>query len=169
MMRAGLCFICLVMVFGGSFAEAGLMTYNSRAAFNAAAPGLPVEDFEEGRFASFPELHEFLGPLTEAGANGFRGDVVFLPGEILPGLTIEAPINAELVLIGPPTFAPSKSIGPNRNGDTLNLSFDPGVKAIGLDLYPDPFPVPPFGLTISVFGPSGLLAIFPDLTETFFV
>ncbi len=110
----------------------GVVLYDNRAAFNADAPGLPLEDWEEGH-VSGPFI--FCNPPLNTSSN----DACFLPGEILPGLEFQdAPLGGgsdQVGLGGPGSWSmPSKFVYSNYSVETTNLFFTPTVTAIGLDL-----------------------------------
>ena len=131
-------------------ASAALLTFDTRAAFNAAAPGLPVEDFEEGNIGA-GGVGGFDDPLDSSTNNAF-----FAPGEILTGLTLEASTEEgdDLFILGPGLFSnPSIVVGANFFDASLDLLFS-GASAIGLDIgsvFADST------VTVSVFGPGDLL------------
>ena len=112
-------------------AHATTITFGTRAAFNLAAPGLPIEDFEEaavaaGGVATIPD------PLSSATNNA-----VFATGTILPGLTLSTPDahNPDDLAVAGAGFAsnPSKAVYANFFTDTLDLTFA-GTNAVGLDI-----------------------------------
>lgn len=113
-------------------APVGVVLYDSRAAFNADAPGLPIEDWEEGHVTG-PFV--FCNPPLNSASN----DACFLPGEILPGLEYQdAPLGGgadHVGLGGPGSWSmPSKFVYANIGIETSNLIFTPTVTAIGLDI-----------------------------------
>lgn len=110
----------------------GVVTYDDRATFNADAPGLPVEDWEEGH-VSGPFV--FCNPPLNSSSN----DACFLPGEILPGLEFQdAPLGGGSQHVGLGAAGlfsmPSKFVYANVSADTTNLFFTPTVTAVGVDL-----------------------------------
>ena len=142
-------------------ASAGLILFNSRAAFDAAAPGLPIEDFEEAATAPF---QAFPGPLDSTSSN-----VAFSPGDILAGVTFSAAGVGELLVLNPGNFgAPSAILGPNTFTDDLIMAFGTGVNAVGFDL----FSFSGTGnIAVNIFDSGGLIsstALFIDTTGTFF-
>jgi hypothetical protein len=115
-----------------AFSPSGIVLYDNRATFNAAAPGLPVEDWEEGHVTG-PFI--FCNPPLNSNSN----DACFLPGEILPGLEFQdAPLGGgsdHVGLGGPGSWSmPSKFVYSNYSVETTNLFFTPTVTAIGVDL-----------------------------------
>lgn len=115
-------------------ADALLIFYNTRAAFDADNPGLPIEDFEEAR----------IGPGAVAAMNGnldkFTNNAFFMPGEIIDGLRLrETPprgVNG-LAITGANFGAPgaTKSVFANFFVDTLNLTYyNNDTMATGMDL-----------------------------------
>jgi hypothetical protein len=110
----------------------GVVIYDTRSAFNTDAPGLPVEDWEEGHVTG-PFV--FCNPPLNANSN----DACFLPGEILPGLEHQdAPLGGgadHVGLGGPGSWSmPSKFVYTNRSEESTNLFFTPTVTAVGLDI-----------------------------------
>lgn len=115
----------------------GLIYYNDRTTFNAAFPGLPVEDFEAGLWADGNTLG------CPAPFNTFTNNNCFAPGGILPGISFQDnPLNAAgggsangLAGVGPGAFgAISKNIVANTAADSFEILFSPPVRAVGLDL-----------------------------------
>jgi hypothetical protein len=88
-------------------AYADLLTFNSRAAFNATAPGLPVETFEAG-LATI--LVTCPGPVSSSAASA-----CFPLGGLLPGVVYSASgaANTQLSVLGP-RFGPPSKIGTIR-------------------------------------------------------
>ena len=160
----------VVLMLGMAFAlapatpvDAALITYATRASFDAANPGLPTETFEEGNVAAGAVLlcpH----PLDSSSSNA-----CFAPGEILAGLQLVAEGGTavpgeELALTGDGfSGITSETIFANYILDTLRLNFTGGVNAVGFDGYSL------FAASIvdiSIFGASGLLGTFsPVLTN----
>ena len=112
------------------------MFYTSRTAFNAANPGLPVEDFEEARLATGTAVR-IASPLNSSTSNS-----VFSPGDILPGLGVASLLvsgSSALVAVGPGVLTgTSKMIGDVRQfpqDDALLLLFNPGVASVGAALF----------------------------------
>jgi hypothetical protein len=111
-------------------AQAALITFNSRIAFNGAVPGLPVETFEAGLVNTGVTVCD--GPFTSLTSNP-----CFAPGGLRPGISYEAVINPNpnMVLLGPgvpPGFI-TKHIGPNAFNDTFQIALG-AANAIGFDL-----------------------------------
>jgi hypothetical protein len=126
-------------------ADGALITFDTRAAFNAAAPGLPVESFES-RFASGGVLF-CPGPLMRGQECPMTPETVLpeppLPSGLLAGITYSSETGL-LVLVGPgfplgPDFLTlgntSNVLGPYSALDTLDLTLE-SASAIGLDVYP---------------------------------
>ncbi len=131
-------------------ASAALLTFDTRAAFNAAAPGLPVEDFEEGNIGA-GGIAGFDDPLDSSTNNTF-----FAPGDILTGLTLEASTEegGDLFILGAGfDLDPSIVVGANFFEASLDLLFS-GASAIGLDIGSA---LDDSTVTVSVFGPGDLL------------
>lgn len=128
--------------------HAVLVFYLSRAAFNAAAPGLPIEDFEEANVAPGTVVG-MDGDLDKNTSNAF-----FAPGEILDGLRLrEAPPEASRgIAITGAGFAGVPSIATFANFfvDTYNMFFyNNDTTAVGVDLHSI---FDPSTLEISIFG-----------------
>lgn len=110
----------------------GLVIYSDRAIFDATAPGLPIEDWEEGFIST--EGYTFCVPPVSAGSN----DACFTPGEVLTGLEYaDDPLGGkDHVAVGGPGFysLPTTHMFTNYPEESTNLTFAPAVTAIGLDL-----------------------------------
>jgi len=106
--------------------------YTNQAAFYAAEPGLPVQSFDGANLFSQTFVTQ------PNGLNSATSNVVLTAGSILPGLTIStlAPANQSQALIldgdGP---VGAISVGNYTFGDTLVLTFAPGVLAAGENLF----------------------------------
>jgi PEP-CTERM motif len=140
-----------LLVLTSAPATADPITYNTRAAFNLAFPGLPVEDFEQGN-VSVGNSVTFADPLSSATNNGF-----FATGQIRSGLTIDAgpgETSDDLTLAGAAFLGiTSKSIVTHWPSDSLNLTFA-GTSAVGLDVLGF-FGAPT--IRVSVFGTGDVL------------
>lgn len=144
--------------FGGSAST--LTFYTSQATFEAAHPGLPVEDFEESPVAS-GALVPFAEPLnsttTAAGA--------FSPGDILEGLQIQTitPSSATPLSVIGDNYAglmtnASKMVCSSATADDLKLTFPSfNAYAIGMDLLPASLGGPDETVYIAVYGVLGNL------------
>ena len=137
-------------------ASASIITFNSRIAFNAAAPGLPVETFERGLVAA-GAVTPCTGPLSSA-----NGSTCFSPGGLLPGVTYASvPASSlDMVVLGAGGAAgnPSKALGPNQFASTLDIVFSGSPTAIGFDFFPGPTAG---NVVISAFSPGNTsLGIF---------
>jgi hypothetical protein len=137
-------------------AEAGLITYGSRSAFDAATGGLlPTETFEEGNVAPLG-IVSCLGSFDASTS----GDC-FAPGDILPGLQLRnSPVVAPdgFALLGAGYADVSTTVlFVNDCWDVLRLDLSPGVNAIGFDLYSL---FSESALDVAVYGSSGLLALY---------
>ena len=121
-----------MILLNSSVAHAGLTYYANRSDFNTAEPGLPLQSFDSANLFNQPYV-VFGSPLNSATSDG-----VFGPGDILPGLAISTlnPGLTSTALIaygGGPVG--TKSVGNNWFGDTLVLSFAPGVSAVAEDVF----------------------------------
>jgi hypothetical protein len=137
-------------------AEAGLITYGSRAAFDAATGGLlPTETFEEGNVAPLG-IVSCLGSLDASTS----GDC-FAPGDILPGLQfLNSPVVAPdgFALLGAGYADVSTTVlFVNDCWDILRLNLSSGVNAVGFDLYSL---FSESALDVAVHGSNGLLALY---------
>ena len=136
-------------------AQAALVVYGDRAAFDSANPGLAVEDFEEARIPQ-GDIGAMPNPLDSATSNA-----IFQPGEILAGLRVRTPDNDSDAALAIPGegfagIVPSKSVFGNFFGSGLEaLFYDGNAFAVGLDLYNYSDPVAE--RSVSVFGANGLL------------
>lgn len=129
---------------------------SSRTAFNAAAPGLPCEDFEEMRLAS-GGIVGVPAPLNSTTSNAY-----FLPGEIVPGVNFrDEPINATgggssdgLAYLGAAALGSvSKTVVANSFVDSFVAEFNPPVTAVGFDAIHF---FATGSVTVQVFGPGGV-------------
>ena len=106
----------------GVSAALPLTYYPSRAAFNAAEPGLPLEVFQP---INWPAV--IPAPLSSTTNNGD-----FVPGSILPGIDISNK-NTQSKATG--LYADSSSVACNWFADPMILSFSPAVSAVGADFF----------------------------------
>jgi hypothetical protein len=147
---------CALLVFFSSVpGYATTITFATRPAFNAAAPGLPVETFESGLVAP-GTITGCTGPLSSAA-----GSACFAVGTLLPGAIYSASPSGLLVLISagfPPVGNASKVLGPSPFVDTFNISFTAATTAVGFDFFPGPAAG---NVQISVFDPGSVsLGVF---------
>jgi hypothetical protein len=122
-------------------AGAAVMQYATRAAFNAAFPGLPVEDFEEARVPASSSA-TMSGPLDINTNN-----LIFHPNEILNGLRVNVPntvSNPANMFVSGPGFATYVSHAISFNSATTPAPqitvdlYNGGVPSIGLDVTSNP-------------------------------
>ncbi len=135
-MKKRLVTITMFALFGATMipGEAAVVTYTDRALFNAAAPGLPVETFDNNKVAVSTQ---FTPPLD---SDGDTGNVVFDPGDILTGIVITeidgGGDSLQLWVSG--GFAPftttSDIIGNSTLADGLRIDFT-DANAVGFDAY----------------------------------
>jgi hypothetical protein len=111
--------------------------YTDRATFQAANPGLALEDFEtslwppgSGVLTACPQ------PANSAGSSG-----CYNPGELLPGFSLTSPgastPGQELVILdGAAGFGtpPGVILGSNTFNASTRVDFDPPVAAVGFDV-----------------------------------
>ncbi len=143
-------------VFGATFfallsipGHGSVITYSSRALFNSAVPGLPVETFEETPIPP-GTVTSCTGPLSNASGGCFPS------GSLLPGVTYSAVPGPTIARLGanfPGVGNASSVIGPNTFADTFNLTFV-SANAAGFDLFPG---LAAGNVAISVFGPANSL------------
>ena len=112
-------------------ASNGLTFFTDRATFDAAFPGLPLEDFEAGNVISVVGC---TAPIDENTNNN-----CFSPGDIEPGIRFNSiPVrpNVGIALIGTGIFGnTSKYIINNFGGDDFSIEFTAGdVSAVGMDV-----------------------------------
>jgi hypothetical protein len=146
--------------------QAVFMTYTDRATFDAAAPGLPVETFENNSAAG---IVSFPDPLDSTTNNG-----TFAPGDILPGISFSVIDNGgsgDLVLLPAGSLGggapPTDVVGPNTFVEALQIDLLPAVTAIGLDVFGL---ANPNNLNVSFFDGGSLLGsvtVFAGSTATF--
>lgn len=146
-------------------ADAALITFASRPAFSAAAPGLPVETFESGLVAP-GGVTTCAGPVSSGAASA-----CFPLGGLLPGATYAASPGPLLALLGagfPVIGNPSKVLGPNAFADTFNITFA-SATAVGFDVFPG---FTAGSVQISIFDPLnvllGMFTIAAPIGGTFF-
>ncbi|MBE2199715.1 MAG: hypothetical protein IAE79_13960 [Anaerolinea sp.] len=115
----------------------GAIYYGDRPTFDAAYPGLPIEDFENGLWAG----GAILG--CPAPFDASTNNACFTPGGILPGIRFQDnPLNDAgggdangLAGVGAGVFgALSKNIVANTFVDSFEILFDPPVNATGMDM-----------------------------------
>ena len=147
--------------------RADLVTFTSRPAFNAAAPGLPVETFESAPVAPGAVM-PCMGPVSSTMGGG-----CFPAAGLLPGAVYNASVATQpnLVVLGA-AFASvgnaSKVLGPNRFADTFNIMFA-DANAVGFDVFAG---LAPGNVAISVFDSAdvllGTFSVFAPTGGTFF-
>ena len=130
-------------------AHATFMTFSDRGAFDAAAPGLPIEDFSNTRVAAgaFSACATVLDSATD--------DACFASGGILPGLSLTSDAGGMVTVTPPVPGLPSVSVG--ADFFVANTIIDlASATAVGFDIF-----APRAGgdLDISFFGSGGLLGM----------
>ncbi len=129
-------------------ARADIVTFTTRTAFNAAAPGLPVETFESGLVAP-GGVRTCNDPLSSTAGGG-----CFPTGGLLPGVSFSASPGPGLVVLGAGVAGnTSRVLGPNLFADTFNLTFA-NANAVGFDVFPGRVAG---NVLISVFSSSNVL------------
>ena len=130
-------------------APSGSLTfYTSRAVFNAAHPGIPLETFA---LTNLPPNSVLVCPEPfDSNTNS----ACFSPGDILPGISVWNTVGVDLVTLTPPFFGVNcVAVGPNTFTEAGEMQFNPPVQAVGFDLNSNV----PSTYDIQVFGPGGLL------------
>ena len=147
----------------------GVLTfYATRAEFDAVAPGLFVEDFED---VNVPGISCWCTSPVDSNTDNECYDPGTLAAPL--GLAAFGPTQHEfdaLIAHGPGYFGqPSIVAGANLEVDTTVAWFDPGVYAAGMDVYAY-FGNP--GITVDVYDTAGTLlgstTVPGDTTGTFF-
>src|SRR5260370_40321852 len=119
-------------------ANAGLITFSSRVAFNAVGgASLPTETFESATVAA-GHITPFLGPLSI-----FSNNSVFDPGDILPGIAFGDSTNVMLAF-GTGTAFPgaTKMIGGSPGALLFSAPVGSPFKLFGTDLFDIGLPRP---------------------------
>jgi len=134
-------------------ATEALTFFNDRATFQAAYPGLSLEDFS-GTLVPPDSVLSCPPPF-----NQFTNNSCFGPGAIMPGLSVELIDNGnsgENVVLTPAFLGVNcVTVGPNSFGDDSRIDFDPPIRAAGLDLLSPISGAITFD--IEVVGPAGSL------------
>ena len=138
----------------GTGSTEALVFFNDRATFQAANPGLPVEDFS-GTLVPPDSVLACDPPFNELTNNA-----CFAQGAIMPGISVELIPNPDSSLqnvVLTPAFLGVNcvNVGPNSFTDDASIDFDPPVRAVGLDLLSPIAGAVPFD--IEIFGPGGSL------------
>ncbi len=131
-------------------AHATFMTFSDRGAFDAAAPGLPIEDFSNTRVAvnSFSACATVLDSATD--------DACFAPGGILPGLSLTAAAEIPMFTVTPLKLGlPSASVGAFFFVANTNIHLV-SATAVGFDIFA---PLIGGNLDIFFFGSEGPLGM----------
>jgi hypothetical protein len=147
--------------------RADLVTFTSRPAFNAAAPGLPIETFESAPVAPGAVM-TCMGPVSSTMGGGCFPVAGLLPGAIY---NASVPTQPNLVVLGA-GFASvgntSRVLGPNRFADTFNINFA-NANAAGFDVFAG---LSPGNVAISIFDSAdvllGTFTVFAPTGGTFF-
>jgi hypothetical protein len=120
---------------GAVSAKAQLTLFTDRASFNAACPGLPVEDFEKADQLGGVDT-AVDGPLDK-----FTDDGIFAPGDILDGLRLQerparGPGGLGLAVTGDGfNGLHTRKVFTNFFGDTLDIDFyNDNVFCTGMDI-----------------------------------
>jgi PEP-CTERM motif-containing protein len=142
------------------------ITFTSRAAFNAAAPGLPLETFEAG-LVSAGLVTVCNGPLS-----GATDSLCFPVGGLLSGVTYSASPGPSMAVLGANFLTVGNAsivLGPNAFSDTFNIAFSGSANAVGFDVFAGPGAG---NVAISAFTPAdvplGAFTILAPVGGTFF-
>ena len=149
----------LIVAFSSTSASAALLFYADEATFNAANPGLVVEDFEGGVVGE-----NFTGPVNSTTTNiGVFGSTIYSAGDIVPGVEFNSPRR------GNPPFINDLNLRlRDVNGSVVfstpsapnfrSIDFSTGVTAVSMDVFQ--FAVTgtdPNDIAVRIFGTGGLL------------
>jgi len=99
--------------------------YFSYDDFNAAVPGLPVEDFEEGDVAPY-EVRVCSDPYDST-----TDDDCWDPNDILPGIRFGSSLGGGMVILGPGYLGSTIKTSANSFPQFIRLDFPRGVFAVG--------------------------------------
>ena len=152
------CAAAAALLVASSTASAALITFNTRAGFDAQAGVLPIETFEEG-IVGANSVVACPSPLSSASNNS-----CFSPGDILPGITLDAPPPDSGLALSGPGFGgiATKAVFANTFVESLNLSFD-ASSAVGFDLFSQ---TANSTIRVSVFGAGNALLGTFDIAAT---
>lgn len=130
--------------------QGGLTFFTDQGAFEAAAPGLPVEDFEAGNVPPAGVT------VCDDPFDTNTSDACWSPGDLLAGFAFGSSSGTGMVIIGAGLIGnPSIAAGPNAFADSGDLFFTDGnTTAVGMDLLIN---VPGTVQNISVFGAGDVL------------
>lgn len=123
--------------------------YFDRASFNAAAPGLNIEDFEDMLIAD--------GNISgcDAVLDSSTNDGCFAPGGIEAGLTVTSVAQGGMAALGANAAGnPTDAVGPNFFDDDLEILLSGGGNALGMDILAA---VNGGDLLIQIFGSGGMI------------
>ena len=116
-------------------ARGGLTFYGTRAAFDADHPGLFVEDFED------VEIANGVSCWSHSPVDANTDNDCYDPGTLVAplGLAARGPfqhVEDALIALGAGYFGqPSAVAGANLELDTTEVRFDPGVAAVGMEVF----------------------------------
>lgn len=130
--------------------EGTLNFFTDRASFQAAFPGLTLEDFSENNLPP-----NSVATCTDTPVDSTTNDQCFSPGDVVEGIALDditTPNN--MVLLTPPFFGTTcDAVGPNTFVDDGEIVFDPAIRAVGFDMQCNVADT----IGIEVFGPGGSL------------
>ncbi len=139
------------------FKNLGPLTfYADRPSFQAANPGLPLEDFS-GTSVPPGGITACTPPLNSA-----TNDACFTAGSVVPGFTLGVFLDGgggDYVVINQALGMPCVGVGPNSFVDDTDWDFSPAVAAVAFDLYTPLGGGEPY--TVEIFGPGGSLGSTP--------
>lgn len=145
-------FLLVTLLWVSVPAYADLVTFNSLAAFSAAAPGLPVETFESALLSPGSGLVLCTGPLSSSVASG-----CFPVGGLLPGVVYSSSPDPRMIVENATPMFPlllntSNVLGTAFPGSSiLTLTFTAPIVAVGFEVFPGLVDGP---VVVSVFSPS---------------
>lgn len=121
--------------------RAGVTIFPTRDLFDAAVPGLPIEDFDDLSFPVNTFGVDVVGDVVDSTTNA----TPIGPGDILPGISFTTTDLAHtpnsLTVLNPFVgfFPTTNVLGPNwtpeTGADQLVMDFSPSVDAVGFDVW----------------------------------
>lgn len=133
-----------------------LTFYPDRATFQAANPGLPLEDFS-GTSVPGGGIAACTPPLDST-----TNDACFAAGSVIPGFSLGVFVDGgggDYVVLNNALGMPCVGVGPNSFVDDTDFDFSPAVMAAAMDLFTPLGGGEPY--VFEVFGPGGSLGSVP--------
>lgn len=112
----------------------GLTFYATRAAFDDANPGLPVEDFEDVEVAPGTWCASFSPVDSGSDDDCYDRGTLMAPLGIAAVGPTQSSFDAVIALGAGYFGQPSTVLGANLGADTTEIRFNPGVHAAGMDV-----------------------------------